>query len=394
MPSKKVLPFVAAAGSRPSARAGSALPPRPQPGGRPRRRCCSSWRRCRVPCAAARCATGRAARLDERSTSRASGAATLRCRTRLAGTRSLGVARTWQARRRSGSAHFASTRGTAIERLTRAATAPRRVPRASCRSATASILHRDPGPLRRCSTACSGGCKREPGSARRPARSRLGAGRPHGPRGPARHAQDEGLRALPARRRGPIGRRCTSPGSSPTHHIVEATAPFFARRFAQMHWAILTPERSVRWDGRAALRPRRPPRDAPPADAAEQLWLTYYASIFNPARLKLAMMEKEMPRRYWKNLPEAVLIQPLAAAAAERSGRMVEQRADASRRACAGRPRRTPRQRRPARRLRGRCSPRSLAALARGHANAAARCPLGAHGDAGRARRGAGATRR
>ena len=32
----------------------------------------------------------------------------------------------------------------------------------------------------------------------------------------------------------------------PEHHIVEATAPFFARRFAQMRWAILTPERSVR----------------------------------------------------------------------------------------------------------------------------------------------------
>ena len=27
----------------------------------------------------------------------------------------------------------------------------------------------------------------------------------------------------------------------PEHHIVEATAPFFARRFAQMKWAILTP---------------------------------------------------------------------------------------------------------------------------------------------------------
>jgi uracil-DNA glycosylase len=112
----------------------------------------------------------------------------------------------------------------------------------------------------------------------------------------------------------------------PEHHIVEATAPFFARRFAQMRWAILTPERCVRWDGKAlAFGPGAKREDAPPADAAEQLWLTYYASIFNPARLKLAMMQKEMPRKYWKNLPEAVLIQPLTAQAAERSGRMVEQ---------------------------------------------------------------------
>jgi DNA polymerase len=35
----------------------------------------------------------------------------------------------------------------------------------------------------------------------------------------------------------------------PDHHVVEAVAPFFARRFAQLRWAILTPERSVRWQG-------------------------------------------------------------------------------------------------------------------------------------------------
>ena len=111
----------------------------------------------------------------------------------------------------------------------------------------------------------------------------------------------------------------------PANHIVEATAPFFARRFAQMRWAILTPERSVRWDGRElAFGPGAKREDAPPADAAEQLWLTYYASIFNPARLKLAMMQKEMPRRYWKNLPEAALIQPLTALSAERTGRMID----------------------------------------------------------------------
>ena len=68
--------------------------------------------------------------------------------------------------------------------------------------------------------------------------------------------------------------------------------------------------------------PRR--EQAPPADAGESLWLTYYRSIFNPARLKLRMMEKEMPRRFWRNLPEAVLIGPLAAQAAPRIVAMVE----------------------------------------------------------------------
>jgi uracil-DNA glycosylase len=36
------------------------------------------------------------------------------------------------------------------------------------------------------------------------------------------------------------------------------------------------------------------------------------------------MTAKEMPRRYWRNLPEAKLIAPLAAQAIERSGRMIE----------------------------------------------------------------------
>ena len=112
----------------------------------------------------------------------------------------------------------------------------------------------------------------------------------------------------------------------PQHHIVEATAPFFARRFAQMPWAILTPECSARWDGhQLAFGHGARREDAPPADADERLWLTYYESIFNPARLKLAMMQKEMPRRYWKNLPEAALITSLAAKSAELSGRMIEQ---------------------------------------------------------------------
>ena len=120
----------------------------------------------------------------------------------------------------------------------------------------------------------------------------------------------------------------------PEHHIVEATAPFFVRRFTNMHWAILTPRSSVQWfppadehAGRLEFGPGARREDAPPADAGETLWLTYYANIFNPARLKLAMMQKEMPRRYWHNLPEAQLISGLAAMAMERSGQMIDQAA-------------------------------------------------------------------
>src|SRR5690606_35376769 len=96
------------------------------------------------------------------------------------------------------------------------------------------------------------------------------------------------------------------------------------RRFANLAWAILTPERCVRWDGaQLQFGPGASVADAPPADAGEALWLTYYQSIFNPARLKLQTMLREMPRRYWPLLPEAQLIPSLSAQAATRSAAML-----------------------------------------------------------------------
>ena len=98
----------------------------------------------------------------------------------------------------------------------------------------------------------------------------------------------------------------------PMHHVLHAAAPFFARRFAGMRWAILTPQGSVAWCGNAlAYGPAASRVDAPPPDAGEHLWLTYYQRIFNPARIKVSAMRREMPVRYWPNLPEARLIAPL-----------------------------------------------------------------------------------
>jgi uracil-DNA glycosylase len=111
----------------------------------------------------------------------------------------------------------------------------------------------------------------------------------------------------------------------PTHYVVEANGPFFVRRFAQMRWAIFTPGCSIEWDGKdLRVGPGVDRSGLPPVDPGASLWLTYYENIFNPARLKLAMMAKEMPRRYWKNLPEAALIAPLSAAAQARSDAMVD----------------------------------------------------------------------
>ena len=110
----------------------------------------------------------------------------------------------------------------------------------------------------------------------------------------------------------------------PDHHIVEATAPFFVRRFAAMRWSILTPERSAHWDGADLMFAEGARRaDAPDGDALEAVWRTYYANIFNPARLKVSAMRAEMPKKYWRNLPEASLISPMIAEAARRTSAMV-----------------------------------------------------------------------
>ncbi len=117
----------------------------------------------------------------------------------------------------------------------------------------------------------------------------------------------------------------------PDHHIVRATAGFFVRRFTSMRWSILTPELSIHWDGftltesAGADRAQAPAEDLGGDDALEALWVSYYRSIFNPARLKVGMMVKEMPRRYWKNLPEAQAIAPLIAGAQGREATMTAQ---------------------------------------------------------------------
>jgi DNA polymerase len=110
----------------------------------------------------------------------------------------------------------------------------------------------------------------------------------------------------------------------PDHHIVRAEAAFFMRRFANMRWSILTPRGSVHWDG-MTMREGPPARveDAPGDDPVEDLWRSYYASIFNPARLKVGAMLSEMPKKYWKNLPEAQIIPQLIAGAQAREAAMV-----------------------------------------------------------------------
>ncbi|RYE77907.1 MAG: DUF4130 domain-containing protein, partial [Hyphomicrobiales bacterium] len=110
----------------------------------------------------------------------------------------------------------------------------------------------------------------------------------------------------------------------PEHHIVRHNAGFFVDRFAGMRWSILTPEVSIHWDGRALSEgPGASKADAPEGDPTEEVWKTYYASIFNPARVKIGAMLKEMPKKYWKNMPETALVPGLIAGAQARESGMV-----------------------------------------------------------------------
>lgn len=108
----------------------------------------------------------------------------------------------------------------------------------------------------------------------------------------------------------------------PDHRIEELIASFFARRFGDMDWVIVTPEVTTRFAlgdvGQEAVKSER----LDLSDETEDLWKTYYANIFNPARLKVKAMQSEMPKKYWKNLPEADLIPGLIAGAEARMRKM------------------------------------------------------------------------
>ena len=110
----------------------------------------------------------------------------------------------------------------------------------------------------------------------------------------------------------------------PDNHIVRREAGFFVRRFANMRWSILTPELSINWDGEALTEgPGTVRSAAPDGDPVEKTWKTYYANIFNPARVKVKAMTKEMPKKYWKNMPETALIGGLLAVAQNRESEMI-----------------------------------------------------------------------
>ena len=121
------------------------------------------------------------------------------------------------------------------------------------------------------------------------------------------------------------GRESFAAWFEPDHRILRITAPFFQRRFYGMDWAIVTPDARAIWQAETlSYGPGGTKDEVPDSDVVEDQWRTYYGAIFNPARVKIEAMRAEMPKKYWKNLPEAQDIAPLLAGAEARVERMRE----------------------------------------------------------------------
>lgn len=116
----------------------------------------------------------------------------------------------------------------------------------------------------------------------------------------------------------------------PDHDTLPWAAEHFADRMGASAFLIATPDCAASWDGHALSFREVPPgtiarppslisTDGGKQDAASTaLWLIYYRSIFNPARLNERALAQHLPVRRWRGLPEAVLIPGLVGAA--RSG--------------------------------------------------------------------------
>ncbi len=126
------------------------------------------------------------------------------------------------------------------------------------------------------------------------------------------------------------GRTVYAAWFEPRHYILRRAVPFFVDRFSNMDFVIATPRGTAIWrDGSLAFVPAGPkPADGDHDDVLDDLWLTYFRTTFNPARLRLKTMVNHMPRDYWNNMPETAIIPKMVAAAERRVSGMMDMSAD------------------------------------------------------------------
>lgn len=127
------------------------------------------------------------------------------------------------------------------------------------------------------------------------------------------------FREIPGTQTGP---RAFHAWFEPDHWIIERAGPFFANRFGDMDWIIETPKSCAQFSKGVLSFSEGVAQAHVPADETGELWNTYYLNIFNPARLKVKAMQSEMPKKYWRNMPETALIPDMIATAQSRSETM------------------------------------------------------------------------
>ncbi|MBR0824209.1 UdgX family uracil-DNA binding protein [Bradyrhizobium manausense] len=109
---------------------------------------------------------------------------------------------------------------------------------------------------------------------------------------------------------------------APEHHIVEFTAPFFARRFADMPWSILTPDVCAHWDGHAVtFTPGINQMEMPAPSKLEETWRRHFQA--KPSSV-------DAPGKRRRNLPEASILEPLLSDAERWTGGRMIPRAETS----------------------------------------------------------------
>ena len=118
----------------------------------------------------------------------------------------------------------------------------------------------------------------------------------------------------------------------PAHDILHSASPHFADRLGRQRWLIATPLDGIRFDGQAFDYQRQCPDDwrqwaRNADDPGAELWRTYYRHTFNPARLNPDALRLHMPGRFWRHLPEGMLIpqlEGLARQGKQRDGQALE----------------------------------------------------------------------
>ncbi|QPN47559.1 TIGR03915 family putative DNA repair protein [Priestia aryabhattai] len=118
----------------------------------------------------------------------------------------------------------------------------------------------------------------------------------------------------------------------PAHDILHSASAHFADRLGRQRWLIATPQDGIRFDGQGFEYQRHCPdawrqwaRNAD--DPGAELWRTYYRHTFNPARLNPDALRLHMPGRFWRHLPEGMLIpqlEGLARQGKQRDGQAAE----------------------------------------------------------------------